>query len=79
MNRLIIVYAKLEKHVGSGATFSCSIELYKLWYTLADFLPNWNFRGVFSNFAVYLRAFAHCVFNMHVCKTTNSLNIRREE
>jgi hypothetical protein len=22
-------------------TFSCSVELYKLWYTLADFLPNW--------------------------------------
>jgi hypothetical protein len=24
------------------------IELYKQWYTLADFLPNWNFCGVFS-------------------------------
>ena len=31
-----------------SATCSCSIELYKLWYTLADFLPNWTFRGVFS-------------------------------
>jgi hypothetical protein len=31
-----------------SATGSCSVELYKLWYTLADFLPNWNFRGVFS-------------------------------
>jgi hypothetical protein len=29
-----------------SATCSCSVELYKLWYTLADFLPNWNFRGV---------------------------------
>jgi hypothetical protein len=25
-----------------SATCSCSVELYKLWYTLADFLPNWN-------------------------------------
>jgi hypothetical protein len=24
------------------------IELYGKWYTLADFFPNWNFRGVFS-------------------------------
>ncbi len=31
-----------------SATCSCSVELYKLWYTLGDFLPNWNFRGVFS-------------------------------
>ncbi len=31
-----------------SATCSCSVELYKLWNTLADFLPNWNFRGVFS-------------------------------
>ena len=23
-------------------TCSCSVELYKLWYTLADFLPNWD-------------------------------------
>jgi hypothetical protein len=28
-----------------SATCSCSVELYKLWYTLADFLPNWNFRS----------------------------------
>jgi hypothetical protein len=37
------------------ATCSCSVELYKQWYTFADFFPNWNFRGVFSthiNFAV---------------------------
>ncbi len=31
-----------------SATCSCSIELHKLWYTLADFLTNWNFPGVFS-------------------------------
>ncbi len=54
--------------------------LYKQWYTLADFLPNWNFPGVSStNFAVYLYTFDQCVFNMHVCNTKNSLNIRREE
>jgi hypothetical protein len=30
------------------ATFSCSVELYKLWYTLADFLPNRDIsRGFF--------------------------------
>ncbi len=44
-----------------SATCSCSVELYKLWYTLADFLPNWNFRG-FSlhiiNFAVRISAAA---------------------
>ncbi len=33
-----------------SATCSCSVELYKLWYTLADFLPKWNFRGVFSKY-----------------------------
>jgi len=31
------------------------------------------------NFAVYLHNFTQCVFNMHVCNTTNSVNIRREE
>jgi hypothetical protein len=25
-----------------SAACSCSVELYKLWYTLADFLPNWD-------------------------------------
>jgi hypothetical protein len=25
-----------------SATCSCSVELYKLWYTLVDFLPNWD-------------------------------------
>ncbi len=30
------------------ATCSCSVELYKLWYSLADFLPNWDIaRGFF--------------------------------
>jgi hypothetical protein len=33
-----------------SAICSCSIELYKQWCTLADFLPNWNFRGVFSKY-----------------------------
>ncbi len=28
-----------------SATCSCSGELYQQWFTLADFLPNWNFRG----------------------------------
>ncbi len=36
----------IKRNVHS-ATCSCSVELYKQWYTLADFLPNWNFRGVF--------------------------------
>ncbi len=34
----------------NSATCSCSVELYKLWYTLADFLPKWNFRGVFYKY-----------------------------
>ena len=43
-----------------SATCSCSIELDKQWFTLADFLPNWNFRGVFSisNNAVRISAAA---------------------
>jgi hypothetical protein len=28
-----------------SAPCSCSVELYKLWFTLADFLPNWHFAG----------------------------------
>jgi hypothetical protein len=24
------------------ASCSCSVELYKQWYTLVDFLPNWD-------------------------------------
>jgi hypothetical protein len=38
-----------------SATFSCSVELYKQWFTLADFFPNWNFCGVFISFAVTRR------------------------
>jgi hypothetical protein len=30
-----------------NATYSCSVELYKQWYTLADFLPNWDISRVF--------------------------------
>jgi hypothetical protein len=33
-----------------SATCSCSVELYKQWFTLADFLPNWdNSRGFLIN------------------------------
>ncbi len=41
-----------------SATCSCSVELYKQWYTLADFLPNWDFRGVLHiiNLAVRISA-----------------------
>ncbi len=45
-----------------SATCSCSVELYKLWFTLADFLPNWHFRGVFSISIIYLsRVLCLCV------------------
>jgi hypothetical protein len=39
-----------------SATCSCSVELYRLWYTLADFLPNWNFRGtlIIIDFSKYI-------------------------
>ena len=37
-----------------SATCICSIELYKLWYTLADFFPNWDFRGVFSKYHYFV-------------------------
>ncbi len=39
-----------------SATWSCSVEQYKLRYSLADFLPNWNFRGISSayHFAVII-------------------------
>jgi hypothetical protein len=30
------------------ATCSCSVELYKQWFTLADFLPNWGISRGFS-------------------------------
>jgi hypothetical protein len=49
VNRLFIVYAKPIMNMNVHSVIcSCSVELYTLWYTLADFLPNWNFRGVFS-------------------------------
>jgi hypothetical protein len=37
-----------------SATSSCSIELYKQWYTLADFLANCHFRGVFSTYHYFV-------------------------
>ncbi len=44
------------------------------------FFPQLEFsRGFLINFAVYLCTFARCVFNLHVCNTTNNLNIRRKE
>ena len=50
-----------------SATCSCSVELYKLWDTLADFVTNWDIsRGFLINFAVYLCTFAQCVFNMRL-------------
>jgi hypothetical protein len=65
-----------------SATCSCSVELYKLWYTLVDFFAKLRHFAGFSlntnNFAVYLCISAQCVFTMHVCNK-NSLNIRREE
>jgi hypothetical protein len=54
-----------------SATCGCSVELYKLRYTLADFLPYCNFHGVFSKynyFAVRIREAAvdggHCIFRV---------------
>jgi hypothetical protein len=52
VKRLFIDYAKPNKHKRHSAICSWSVELYKLWYTLADFLPNWNFRGVFSIYLI---------------------------
>ena len=38
-----------------SATFRCSVELYKLWYTLADFLPNWDIsRGFLYVCIIYI-------------------------
>jgi hypothetical protein len=37
-----------------SATCSCSVELYKLWYTLADFSPNWDIsRGFLSVYIIF--------------------------
>ncbi len=54
-----------------SATCSCSVELYKQWYTFADFFPNGNFAG-FSlhiiNFAARISEAAtdrgHYIFRM---------------
>jgi hypothetical protein len=35
-----------------SATCGCSVELYKLWYTLADFLPNWDISRAFCFISV---------------------------
>jgi hypothetical protein len=37
-----------------SATCSCSVELYKQWFTLADFFPNWDFPGVFSKYHYFV-------------------------
>ncbi len=34
-----------------SATCSCSVELYKLWYTLADFFSQ---TGIFAGFSLYI-------------------------
>ncbi len=55
-----------------SATSSCSIELYKQRYTLADFLPNWDIsRGFLITSAVYLCTFAQwCSICMSVIQQT---------
>ena len=35
-----------------SATCSCSDELYKQWYTLADFLPNWDISRGFLDVSI---------------------------
>ncbi len=47
-----------------SATCSCSVELYKLWNTLADFFPNWNFRGVFSKYHNFVVRFSEPAGNI---------------
>jgi hypothetical protein len=37
-----------------SATCSCSVELYKQWYTLADFLPTGTFPGFFSKYHYFV-------------------------
>jgi hypothetical protein len=38
-----------------SATCSCSVELYKQWHTLADFLPNWDIsRGFLDVCIIYI-------------------------
>jgi hypothetical protein len=48
VKRLSLLKPYIRKIKVHSATCSCSIELYKQWYTLPNFFPNWNFRGVFS-------------------------------
>ncbi len=58
-----------------SATYRCSVELYKQWYTLADFFPNWNFRGVFSTLVlpfIYVPLPSVCLLlNVNVCYKYN--------
>ncbi len=42
-----------------SATCSCPVELYKLWYILVDFLPNWNFAGFSLWCCMTRQALAH--------------------
>ncbi len=56
-----------------SATWSCSVELNKQWYYLADFLSNWNFRGVFSVNHSFCRLFMYlcvCLICMSVIQQT---------
>ncbi len=73
---------KMQVH---SATCSFSVELYKQWYTLADFLPNWDISRGFLYLSLILPFIyvplpkrAKYDFNMNVYNI-NSLNIRREE
>ena len=50
---------KLSSMQVHSATCSCSVELYKQWYTLADFLSNWNFRG-FSLYIIHQKEQRSC-------------------
>ncbi len=65
---------KMKVH---SATCSCSVELYRQWYNLADFLPNWDISRGFLYLSlilpftyVPLPKIAQCEFNMNVYNTT---------
>ena len=46
---------KIRKMQVHRATCSCSVELYKQWFTLADFLPNWDIsRGFLYVCIIYI-------------------------